>query len=277
MPGQPGQRPQPRPIMRRPGPGAPGAPGAAAAPAAGHGAAGHGADAHGAADAHGGGHCPGHGPLDPPPHVNWYQGLLGVDNDKALNGSGVQKLLYRYKNDQDECDPKNQEPPVLAALINLGVVLYLLVRFGKGPVMEGLVKRKKTLMADIESANELKTDAETRLATYEKQLARIEERGKELRAEYTAQWEAEKKRILSEAEEKSTRQRKDAEFRVAQELKQAEADLLRDSVDGALAAAEELIRKRIQETDQTRLAEEYVAGVAAALAAATPTREGRSA
>jgi F-type H+-transporting ATPase subunit b len=246
------------------------------APAAAHGAAGHGADAHGA-EGHGGGHCPGHGPLDPPPHVNWYQGLFGVDNEKALNGSGVQKLLYRYKNDLDECDPKNQEPPVLAALINLGVVLYLLIRFGKGPVMEGLVKRKKTLMADIENANELKTDAEKRLSTYKKQLARIEERGKELRAEYASQWEAEKKRILADAEDKSSRLRKDAEFRVSQELKQAEADLLRDSVDGALAAAEELIRKRIQDSDQTRLADEYVAGVAAALAASTSAREGRSA
>jgi F-type H+-transporting ATPase subunit b len=227
-------------------------------------------------DAHGG-HCPGHGPMDPPGHINWYQGLAGVDNDKAINGTAAEKLFWRYKNPLDECDPKNQEPPVLAAVINLAVVLYLLVRFGKGPVKDALAKRKKTLMSDIDSAHELKTDAEKRLASYEKQLARIEERQKELHAEYRTQWEAEKKRILAEAEDKSSRLRKDAEFRVAQELKQAQADLLQDAVDGALAAAEELMKKRIQDADQSRLADEYVAGVAAALSSGIPAQRGTGA
>ncbi|HTJ83464.1 MAG TPA: F0F1 ATP synthase subunit B, partial [Polyangiaceae bacterium] len=115
---------------------------------------------------------------------------------------------------------------------------------------------------------DLKTDAETRLAGYKKQMARIEERRKELHAEYRAQWDAEEKRILNEAAEKSSRMRKDAEFRVGQELKQAQADLLRESVESALAAAEELMKKRIQETDQSRLAEEYLASVVPALTGA---------
>ncbi|HTJ82866.1 MAG TPA: F0F1 ATP synthase subunit B, partial [Polyangiaceae bacterium] len=144
--GQPGGRPGQPTIIRRPSAPTPGvdphAPNA------------HGGE-HGDGEGHGaehGGHCPGHGPEDPPPHINWYQGLVGVDNDKSQNGTPLQKVLYRYKNDQDECDPKNQEPPLLAAVINLGIVLYLLVRLGKTPIKEGLLKRKKTLMQDMESA-----------------------------------------------------------------------------------------------------------------------------
>lgn len=275
VPGQPigpaGQQLQPG--MRRPPVRRPTRPGIGTNPAASN----HGAEApgeehaadHGAAEH--AGHCPGHGPLDPPPHINWYQGIAGVDNDKAEHGTGFQKLLYRYKNEENECDPKNQEPPLLAAAFNFAIVIYLLVRLGKGPLKEGLLKRKKTLLQDMEAANELKTNAEERLATYEKQMARIEERRKELQEEYRAQWLTEEKRILNDAADKSARLRKDAEFRIAQELKQSQADLLQEAVDGALAAAEDLMKKRIQASDQTRLADDYLAAVGPALAAAKTT------
>ncbi len=222
---------------------------------------------------HGEHHCPGHGPNDGPGHINWYQGLLGVNNQKALSPSFVDRLLWRYKNDKDECDTKNQEPPVLGSAINFAIVLFVLFRFGKGPVLEGLSKRKKTIMADIDAATELKTAAQKRLKDYEKQLGRIESRRKELHQESQQQWEAEQKRILAEAEERGARLRRDAELRVEQELKQAESDLLREAVDSAVAAAEELLKKRIQSSDQDRLADEFATGLGASLAQSR--REGR--
>lgn len=269
QPGQPGQQPPRRPQRPTP-PGAPGREGPPPGhdfllkqhPAAAPGEAG----AHGAAhDAHGAGHCPGHGPTDPPGHINWYQGLLGVNNEKAQSPSFVNKLLWRYENPKDECDPLNQQPPVLAAAINLAVVIYVLFRFGKGPITEALHKRKKTIMQDIDAANEMRVDAEKRLKDYQKRLNKIEDRRKEVKDEAAAQWQLERKRILAEAEEKAMRLRKDAEFRVDQELKQAQSDLLREAVDGAVVAAEKLIKDRIQSADQERLANDYLAGIGAAL------------
>jgi F-type H+-transporting ATPase subunit b len=222
---------------------------------------------HGGAGAgHGEGHhCPGHGPNDPPAHINWYQGLLGVNNEKSQSASGVDRLLWRYHNEKDECDPKNQDPPLLAAVINFAVVLLVVFKFGKGPVMEALAKRKQTIMQDIDSANTLRIDAESRLESYKDQLAKLEDRRKEVRDEFRAQWEQEKKRILEEAAEKAARLRKDAEFRVAQELKQARADLLGASVESAVVAAREILAKRIQPADLDRLAEDYVSHVGSAL------------
>ncbi len=212
-----------------------------------------------------GGYCPGHGPYDPPPHINWYQGLLGVNNQKAQSPAFIDRLLWRYHNPKDECDHKNQEPPVLASFINFAVLVFILFRFGKQPVMDALAKRKKDLMHEIDSANELKLDAEKRLKTYERQVARIEERRQELVEESRLQWEIEKKRILEEAQEKSERLRKDARFRVDQELKQAQADLLKEAIDGAVAAAESLLKNRVQASDQERLADEYLTAVGTSL------------
>ncbi len=266
QPGQPGQPGQPpRRAVPRPGPGAPGQLPAGHPPIPGAQPAG---DAHGGGGKPAGGHCAGHGPNDPPPHINWYQGLLGVNNEKAQSPKFIDRLFWRYKNDKDECDHKNQEPPVLASFINFALLAFVLFRFGKTPVMTALAKRKKDITQDIDAANELKVDAEKRLKNYERQLSRIEERRKDLQEEARLQWEVEKKRILDEAQEKSERLRKDARFRVEQELKQAQADLMREAIDGSVAAAEALLKSRIQSADQERLADEYLTNVGASLKAA---------
>jgi hypothetical protein len=53
--------------------------------------------------------------------------------------------------------------------------------------------------------------------------------------------------------------RRDAEFLVEQEVKQIRADLWRGTVEAAVTAAEELLKKRVTPADQERLAEDYLA------------------
>jgi F-type H+-transporting ATPase subunit b len=278
-PNMPGRRPPPRPRMPRGPDGLPGRlpPGAGmqprplqmpapVAPAADSHAGGDHGEAH---------HCPGHGPNDSPHHINWYQGLLGVDNEKSQSQSFVDRLFWRYKNDKDECDPKNQEPPFLASFINFALVGLIVYRFGKGPITGALSQRKKSIMHEIDAAQELRSDAEERLADYERQLARIEERGKELRAELRAQFDDEKKRVLSDAEEKAKRMRRDAELRVEQELKQAEYELVIEAVDTSMAAAAQLLEKRVESRDLDRLADEYLAGIGEAITKADAKPRGR--
>jgi F-type H+-transporting ATPase subunit b len=219
------------------------------------------------------GHCPGHGPHDSlieHAHINWYQGLLGVDNEKAKSASFVDRLLWRYNNPEDECDAANQEPPVLAALINFAILVGLFVRFGRKPLADALAKRKKEVVQDLVSAKALGDEAEARLGRYEAQLDRLEDRRQEIQEEAALQWEAEKKRILAEAEDRRARMRRDAEIRVEQELKAAQLELLREAVEGAARAAEEVVARRIEPRDHDRLADEYLAGVGAAL------RDGRA-
>ena len=51
----------------------------------------------------------------------------------------------------------------------------------------------------------------------------------------------------------------DAKFLVEQELKQMRIELMREAIDMATTAAEELLKKRITPADQERLAEDYLA------------------
>ncbi|WP_437647273.1 F0F1 ATP synthase subunit B family protein [Sorangium sp. So ce362] len=215
---------------------------------------------------HGEEHCPGHGPTDPPPHVNWWQGLIGVNNEAAAKG-GINSLLWRYKNEKNPCDPKNQPPPFLASVLNVGLLGLILVRFGRKPIAEALKKRKQTIMQELDNASRLKQEAEKRLDDYEDKLTRLEETLAELKAEHAAQAELEKAHVLAEAEQRRLRMRRDAEFRIDQELKSARAMLLQEAVQSAVGAAEALLRQRVGAEDLDRANEEYLKAIPAAVSA----------
>lgn len=217
---------------------------------------------------HGEEHCPGHGPTDPPPHVNWWHGLLGVNNESAEKG-GINSLLWRYQNPSNPCDPKNEPPPFLASILNFGILAFVVYRFGKQPLAEALQKRKQAIMQEIDTASRLKQEAEARLDDYENKLERLDETLAELKSEYAAQAEVEKAHFLAEAEQRRTRMRRDAEFRIEQEFKEVRAMLLQEAVQNAVVAAEALIRQRLGNEDQDRLAEDYLHAVPKALAAGT--------
>jgi len=216
---------------------------------------------------HGEAHCPGHGPDDAPhvDQINWWHGMIAVNNEKAQAGGFLNQLLWRYENHGNACDPKNEPPPFLASLFNLGVLGFVLYRFGRKPVAAALVKRKQSITSEIETAAELERKAKARLAEYEQKLKGLKDTLSVIRAEYAAQAELEKKHVIAEAEERRARMKRDAEFRIDQELRTARIELMHEAVESATVAAEEIIRKRAAQADMDRMSEEYLASVRAAL------------
>jgi F-type H+-transporting ATPase subunit b len=121
-------------------------------------------------------------------------------------------------------------------------------------------------MAEIDAATRLKEEAEARLDDYESRIENIEQKLAEVRAEYAAQAEIEKKHILAEAEERRVRMRRDAELRVEQEMKAVRDALLREAVAGAVVAAEEVVARQVGPRDLDRMANDYLESIGPALA-----------
>lgn len=221
-------------------------------------------------------HCPGHGPLDSPHAPNWWQGILMVNNEAAKFGapdahghfhredSAISQLLYRYENDKDECDPKNQPAPFLASVLNFGLLAFVLYRFGKKPLAEALSARKKAMMQEIDTATTLKDEAEARLTDYEDKLENLDETLEQMKQDFATQSEVERKHVLAEAEERKIRMKRDVELRIEQELKAAKQQLLLESVEAAVLGAEALLKSKIAAADQDRSADQYLAGLSAA-------------
>jgi F-type H+-transporting ATPase subunit b len=165
-----------------------------------------------------------------------------------------------------------ETPPFLAMLINFGILAAGYYLLGRKPIAAGLVARRDTIAKDIEEAQRMKHEAEARARVYQAKLETLEEELVSTRQSLVNAGEAESERIVKEAEAKAERMRKDAEFLVEQELKQIRGDLWRETVEAAVLAAEDLLKKRVTPADQERLAEDYLADLGVKVRASEPPR-----
>jgi F-type H+-transporting ATPase subunit b len=179
----------------------------------------------------------------PPEPINWWHGLFG---EKA----GVEpSLLWRAP---------GEPPPFLASLINFGVLVFLVVRFGKKPLASALLKRKEGITREIDDAQKLRRAAEERLREYEVRLEKIGDELERVRREFREQGERDKERLIAEAKERRERMQKDTEILLGQEAKQMRQDLLAEVVNEASRQAADILGKRMTLGDHDRFAEAFL-------------------
>jgi F-type H+-transporting ATPase subunit b len=200
--------------------------------------------AHGGKDAHGGEHVPHFS------DINWIYGML-------LERENVEpSILFR---------PKGMPPPLGATLLNFGILVWVVVKYGKKPLAESLKKRRQTIMHGMDEAAKMKDKAADRLTEYEDKLAHVDDEIGRVKREMREAGEAERARVLSEAKERRGRLEREARLLVEQELKAAREDLVKTTVEGAMKSAADQIARGLTPADHQRLADEYLAGLDKAL------------
>lgn len=191
----------------------------------------------------------------PPGPINWASGLLG-----EKEGLTEPNLLWR---------PKGMPVPFLASLVNFAVLLGLGVKFGAKPLSDGLKKRKEDLMRDIDDAAKVKAEAQARYDEYKAKLDAIEGDVSRIKQESSEAGVREQERLTKEAADKRARLKRDAEFLLEQERKLARQQLVAETVTRASAAARQLLQTKLAQSDQDRLADEYLKGLGSSLKAST--------
>jgi F-type H+-transporting ATPase subunit b len=156
-----------------------------------------------------------------------------------------------------------KQPPYIAMLFNFALLIWIYVRFGKKPIQEGLQSRRDDIAKEIEEAQRMKKEAKQRAKKYQALLAGLTDELETTKQALVEAGKSDKERIVREAEEKAVRMRKDAAFMLDQEVRQMKVDLVKETVDMAISAAEELLKKRITQADQERLADEFLMQLAA--------------
>lgn len=143
-------------------------------------------------------------------------------------------------------------------LINLVVLLWLLVRFA-GPAINRAIRTKgEGVEHDIAEASRLHAEAAALLAEYQHKLGELDARADALIEQYRRDGEAEKARLVAEAEAESERIRAEAERAAHNEITRARARLEAEVVDLAIAAAEQAIRSKLGPADHRRLTADYL-------------------
>lgn len=148
--------------------------------------------------------------------------------------------------------------PVIFQAVNLVILLGFIVHYTKAPLRRSLQDRAAQVTKDIDEAARLHAEATARLNEYEQKLAGLNQAADELLAEMKREGEAEKTRLIAEAEADAERIRREAERLVENEITRARARLEAEMADHAIAAAETIIREKLAAADHRRLAGEYL-------------------
>jgi F-type H+-transporting ATPase subunit b len=161
-------------------------------------------------------------------------------------------------------------PEFGAAAINFVLLLIILVRFGKRPVASFLGDRRRIMERSMNEAAEHKAKAEKLHKEYSDRLAQLDRELQKLRDDIARSAQEDKQRIVADAEETAQRLRSETEALIDQHRKALTADVRRDVVEAAAAAAEQVLRGQLTPGDQQRLADVYVQRVGST-GAAKPT------
>lgn len=165
-------------------------------------------------------------------------------------------------------------PEFWTAVVNFTLLVYLLVRFGRAPIRDFLGNRRKEMEKAINEAAEAKTAAEAKLKEYQDRLAQLDQELAKLRADLIAAGEEDRRRIAAEGEETARRMKMETDALIDQHAKALAAQVRRDVVDAAVAAAERMLREQVTVEDQQRLAEGFRRELASGAAKATPGSPG---
>lgn len=145
-----------------------------------------------------------------------------------------------------------------ASFVNFGVWLFLIVWFGRKPLAEFLRNRRASVLDGIEEARRIKEQAQAKYAEYSERIRNLDAELERLRDEVRRGGLEERDRIVAEAAKKAEKMRAEARFLVEQQMKQLRADLMREAIEAAVRAAEEILRKETTPQDHERLADEYL-------------------
>ena len=148
-------------------------------------------------------------------------------------------------------------------VMNFAVLFIGLFLILKKPASQALGGRIEGIKEQLEDLEEKKAAAEAKLAEYNAKMAELDKEAENLLAEYVKQGEDAKARILKEAEAAAEKLKDQASKNIEYEFLQAKEELKAQIVEKALVKAEEIIKEKIDSTDQERLVDEYLAKVVA--------------
>ena len=145
--------------------------------------------------------------------------------------------------------------------LNFAVLLIVLIKVLAKPIANGLHARQQSIKEQFTDLEERKTEADNTYKTYEEKLASIDQEISDIIQSAVAQGEAEKERIISDANRAAEDIKRQAEMAIQHELAEAKLKLREELANQAVVMAEELITKNLQDADQVKLIEDSLAKV----------------
>lgn len=145
--------------------------------------------------------------------------------------------------------------------LNFAILLAILVKLLKKPIAGFFSSRRegiRSLLAELELK---RREAEQKIAEYNARLATLEDETKKIVEELVAEGELERQKIVEGAHRQAEYIRQQAQLAIQQEIKAAKERLQEEIAELSVAAAEEILRKKMKADDHERLVREFMTQV----------------
>lgn len=146
----------------------------------------------------------------------------------------------------------------IARTMNFVVMVVIIVLLAGKAAKQFFGNRREEIKTTLDDLEKRKASTEQKYAELEKKLDELENERKNVLEEYAREGEEEKNKIIAHAHEMSERIQQQAQVSIQREIKQAKDQLKNEIAELSTAMAEELVKENINESDQTRLVEEYL-------------------
>lgn len=171
---------------------------------------------------------------------------------------------------QNWADPgyraKGLPAPFAAAWINFAAFAAILLKLIGPGLVRMARERHEVLARAIAEGQRLRDEAQAKLDEYSRRLAQLDDELAALVSGIRKDAEAEKVRIISEAETRAARIQKDAEQQIDAEIAKVKGILEREAVAAAVAVAEQILREKTTDADHKKMADRFVASISQAQA-----------
>ncbi len=142
--------------------------------------------------------------------------------------------------------------------LNVAILIVALVYFGRRPIQDFFSARQDRIRDELDAAASALAQAEARHTEWQRKLAQLDAEMARIRTQARERAEAERKHILADASAAAERIRKDARSAADQELRRAREELRREAAELALELAAETLRARVNDSDRSRLVDDFI-------------------
>lgn len=156
-------------------------------------------------------------------------------------------------------------------IINFLVLAFLIHRLILRKLIQDNAARHDDIRRQVEAAAESLAEATSLVADYKSRIERVAQESQQILDQARRAAEADRKRLVGEAELEVERFKASAMAAAQREVGQRRAELEAEVVDRAIARAGDLLRARFTDADQTRLVDDFaveLAGTSTARASA---------
>jgi len=143
--------------------------------------------------------------------------------------------------------------------VNFAILVFVIVKFGKGPIMGFLRGQKETVAQEIEELEKQKESVKSRIQETEKALQESDATFEELKAKIIRQGELKKQEIIEQAHRQSEIMMENAKQKVGNQIVQAKRQFKEELIDLAVDLAEKKLALEITEEDNQRMMDQYLA------------------